>query len=81
MSMYATLEETIDIAREEFLEASADSSKEDETPSVQQFSLQKYVLQDGEIMWEAEFQAEENDATETMSFCTGEAAQAIFDGD
>ncbi|MFT4464572.1 MAG: MysB family protein [Sodalis sp. (in: enterobacteria)] len=81
MSMYATLEEAIDIAREEFLEASADSSKEDETPSVQQFSLQKYVLQDGEIMWEAEFQAEENDATETMSFRTGEAAQAIFDGD
>lgn len=76
MSMYETLEEAIDIAREEFLEASADSSKEDETPSVQQFSLQN-----GEIMWEAEFQAEENDASETMSFRLGEAAQAIFDGD
>ncbi|TCV98230.1 MysB family protein [Biostraticola tofi] len=81
MSMYATLEEAIDVAREEFIEASRDIVDQDENPSVAQFSLQKYVMQDGEIMWEAEFLADENEAPETFPFRTGEAAQAIFDGD
>ncbi len=50
-------------------------------PVVNQFSLQKYVMQDGEIMWEAEFLADENEAADAFPFRTGEAAQAIFDGD
>lgn len=81
MSMYATLEEAIDIAREEYLETSRTDNSADESPAVSQFNLQKYVMQDGEIMWEAEFQAEENESSESLPFRSGEAAQAIFDGD
>ncbi len=81
MSMYATLEEAIEIAREEYLETTRENTSDDEDPAVNQFSLQKYVLRDGEIMWEAEFMADENEAAEALPFRTGEAAQAIFDGD
>lgn len=53
MTMYATLEEAIDAAREEFL---ADNPSIDaENANVQQFNAQKYVLQDGDIMWQVEF--------------------------
>lgn len=53
MTMYATLEEAIDAAREEFL---ADNPGIDaENANVQQFNAQKYVLQDGDIMWQVEF--------------------------
>ncbi|MCN3791838.1 secY/secA suppressor protein [Escherichia coli] len=46
MTMYATLEEAIDAAREEFL---ADNPGIDaENANVQQFNAQKYVLQDGD---------------------------------
>ncbi|XBS71188.1 MysB family protein [Acerihabitans sp. KWT182] len=81
MSMYATLEEAIDTAREEFIEASRDGVNDDQDPVVNQFCLQKYVMQDGEIMWEAEFLTDENEAADALPFRTGEAAQAIFDGD
>ncbi|TKI07682.1 MysB family protein [Martelella alba] len=81
MSMYATLEEAIDTAREEFIETSDDGDNEDQEWMVNQFSLQKYVMQDGEILWEAEFLADENEAADALPFRTGEAAQAIFDGD
>lgn len=81
MSMYATLEEAIDMAREEFIESARENIDHDEDPAVHQFSLQKYIMQDGEIMWEAEFMADENEAAEALPFRTGEAAQAIFDGD
>lgn len=53
MTMYATLEEAIDAAREEFLADNPDL--EPDEASVQQLSVQKYVLQDGDIMWQAEF--------------------------
>ncbi len=53
MYFYATLEEAIDAAREEFL---ADNPGiEAEEANVQQFNAQKYVLQDGDIMWQVEF--------------------------
>lgn len=53
MTMYATLEEAIDAAREEFL---ADNPGiEEEDADVQQLNIQKYVLQDGDIMWQAVF--------------------------
>lgn len=53
MTMYATLEEAIDAAREEFL---ADNPGIDaENANVQQFNAQKYVLQDGDIMWQVSF--------------------------
>lgn len=45
MTMYATLEEAIDAAREEFL-ADHPGLEQDEA-NVQQFNVQKYVLQDG----------------------------------
>lgn len=81
MSLYATLEEAIDAAREEFLEQNTEVVDNDETPSVSQFNLQKYIMQDGDIMWEAEFGANEGDETAGLSFLSGEAAQAIFDED
>ncbi len=57
MTMYATLEEAIDAAREEFL---ADHlGLEQDEANVQQFNVQKYVLQDGDIMWQVEFFADE----------------------
>ena len=67
MTMYATLEEAIDAAREEFL---ADNPGIDaENANVQQFNAQKYVLQD------------EGEEGECLPMLSGEAAQSVFDGD
>lgn len=79
MSMFATLEEAIDAAREEFL--AANPEMEEDEASVGQFNLQKYVMQDGDIMWQAEFFANEADEGECLPLRSGEAAQAIFDND
>lgn len=74
-----TLEEAIEAAREEFL---ADSTiTDDETPAVHQFNLQKYVMQDGDIMWRAEFLSEESEDGAILAFLSGEAAQSVFDDD
>lgn len=79
MSLYATLEEAIDAAREEYLAANPELAEDD--VSVAQFNLQKYVMQDGDIMWQAEFFTDEGDDGECLPVRSGEAAQAIFDGD
>lgn len=79
MSMYSTLEEAIDAAREEFLANYPELTEDD--ASVEQFGLQKYVMQDGDIMWQAEFFADQQDQGECLPVRTGEAAQAIFDAD
>ncbi|MFK8260731.1 MysB family protein [Erwinia sp. AnSW2-5] len=79
MTLYATLEEAIDTAREEYLAANPEVD-EDDAP-VNQFNLQKYVMQDGDIMWQAEFLTDDGDEGELVSLYSGEAAQAIFDGD
>jgi len=79
MSMFSTLEEAIDNAREEYL-ADNPELTEDEA-SVAQFNLQKYVMQDGDIMWQAEFLTDEGDEGECLPIRSGEAAQSIFDGD
>ena len=72
MTMYATLEEAIDAAREEFL---ADNPGiEEEDADVQQLNIQNSVLQYGAIMWQAEF-------FECLPILSGEGAQAVFDGD
>jgi len=81
MSMYATLEEAIDAAREEFLEAAQDRIHGDEEPAPDQFNLQKYIMQDGDIMWQAEFFTGEGEAVDALTFRSGAAAQAIFDED
>ena len=79
MTLYATLEEAIDAARETFL---ADNpGLEESEADVQQFNMQKYVLQDGDIMWQAEFFAEEDEEGECVPMLSGEAAQSVFDGD
>ena len=62
MTLYATLEEAIDSAREEFL-ADHPELEQDEA-DVQQFNVQKYVLQDGDIMWQVEFFADEGEEGE-----------------
>lgn len=79
MTMYATLEEAIDAAREEFLADNPGLEAED--ANVQQFNMQKYVLQDGDIMWQVEFFAEEGEEGECLPVLNGEAAQSVFDGD
>ncbi|WP_313487001.1 MysB family protein [Pseudescherichia sp.] len=79
MTMYATLEEAIDAAREEFLANSPEL--DEESANIQQFNMQKYVLQDGEIMWQVEFFADEGEDGECLPLLTGEAAQSVFDGD
>jgi acidic protein MsyB len=80
MSLYATLEEAIEAAREEFIE-SAESGSDDQPPAVQQFNMQKYVMLDGDIMWQAEFFEQEGESVECLTLRSGAAAQAIFDGD
>ncbi|WP_330982076.1 MULTISPECIES: MysB family protein [Enterobacterales] len=79
MTMYATLDEAIDAAREEFIADNPDAGEKD--ASVQQFNLQKYVLQDGDIMWQAEFFADEGEDGDCLPMLSGEAAQSVFDGD
>ncbi|WP_312228588.1 MysB family protein [Pseudescherichia sp.] len=79
MTMYATLEEAIDAAREEFLANSPEL--DEESANIQQFNMQKYVLQDGEIMWQVEFLADEGEDGECLPLLTGEAAQSVFDGE
>ena len=80
MIFYATLEEAIDAAREVFLADNPDLESDD--ASVQQLSIQKYVLQDGDIMWQAEIFADEDDVDgECLPILSGEAAQSVFDGD
>lgn len=79
MTLYATLEEAIDAARETFL---ADNpGLEEGDADVQQFNMQKYVQQDGDIMWQAEFFADEDEEGECLPMLSGEAAQSVFDGD
>lgn len=79
MTMYATLDEAIDAAREEFLADAPDSAGD--SPVVNQLNIQKYILQDGDIMWQAEFFAEEGEEGECLPVLSGEAAQSVFDGD
>ncbi len=79
MTMYATPEEAIDAAREEFLADNPGIDAED--ANVQQFNAQKYVLQDGDIMWQVEFFADEGEEGECLPMLSGEAAQSVFDGD
>ncbi|WP_430673090.1 MysB family protein [Klebsiella aerogenes] len=76
---YATLEEAIDAAREEFLADNPDS--DEETANIEQFNMQKYILQDGDIAWRAEFFASEDEEGEYLAMLSGEAAQSVFDGD
>ena len=76
---YATLEEAIDAAREEFLADNPDS--DEETANIEQFNMQKYILQDGDIAWRAEFFASEHEEGECLAMLSGEAAQSVFDGD
>ncbi|VUS32313.1 MysB family protein [Klebsiella spallanzanii] len=76
---YATLEEAIDAAREEFLANNPDS--DEESANVEQLNIQKYVLQDGDITWQAEFFADEDEQGECLPILSGQAAQSVFDGD
>ena len=79
MTLYATLEEAIEAARELFL---ADNPElDEESADIEQFNIQKYVLQDGDIMWQAEFFASDEGQGECLPILSGEAAQSVFDGD
>ncbi|BDH46319.1 SecY/SecA suppressor protein [Salmonella enterica subsp. enterica serovar Choleraesuis] len=73
-----TLDEAIETAREQFL---ADNPEQEDSPDIRQFNLQKYVMQDGDVMWRAEFSSDESDDGEVQPFLSGEAAQSVFDDD
>ncbi|WP_438288227.1 MysB family protein [Edwardsiella tarda] len=75
MDMYLTLDEAIDAAREAFL-----AEHNEDTP-VAQLNLQKYIMQDGDTMWMAEFHADERDEGDGVALFFGPAAQAVFDQD
>ncbi|NIE69795.1 MysB family protein [Pantoea sp. Acro-807] len=79
MDLFSTLEEAIEAAREDFMTSQQGVSEED--VNVSQFGLQKYVMQDGDIMWQAEFFASEDEQGDCLPLLSGEAAQAVFDGD
>ncbi|ACR68467.1 secY/secA suppressor protein [Edwardsiella ictaluri] len=76
MDMYLTLDEAIDAARETFLDEHGD-----DTPQVSQLNLQKYILQDGDTLWMAEFHEDTQEDGDGIALFFGAAAQAIFDGD
>lgn len=79
LEYYSTLSEAIDAARELFIADNPDLDEEE--ISVQRFNVQKYVLQDGDIAWRAEFFADEEEPGECLPLFSGEAAQSVFDGD
>lgn len=79
LEYYSTLSEAIDAARELFIADNPDLDEEE--ISVQQFNVQKYVLQVGDIAWRAEFFADEEEPGECLPLFSGEAAQSVFDGD
>ncbi|ACY83990.1 secY/secA suppressor protein [Edwardsiella piscicida] len=76
MDMYLTLDEAIDAAREAFL-----AEHDDDTPQVSQLNLQKYILQDGDTLWMAEFHQDTQEEGDGVALFFGAAAQAIFDDD
>lgn len=77
MDKYLTLNEAIDAARESFL-AEHDG---DDDPQVGQLNLQKYILQDGDTQWMAEFHVDEHADGDGVALFFGPAAQAVFDDD
>ncbi|AIJ09524.1 MULTISPECIES: MysB family protein [Edwardsiella] len=76
MDMYLTLDEAIDAAREAFL-----AEHDDDAPQVSQLNLQKYILQDGDTLWMAEFHEDTQEDGDGVALFFGAAAQAIFDDD
>ncbi|AGH73225.1 MysB family protein [Edwardsiella piscicida] len=76
MDMYLTLDEAIDAAREAFL-----AEHDNDTPQVSQLNLQKYILQDGDTLWMAEFHQDTQEEGDGVALFFGAAAQAIFDDD
>lgn len=79
MTMYATLEEAIDAAREEFLADNPGIDAED--ANVQQFNAQKYVLQDGDIMWQVEFLPTKGKKVNVYLCLAVKPRKVFFDGD
>lgn len=75
---YATLEEAIDAAREEFLANNPDS--DEESANVEQLNIQKYVLQDGDIARQAEFFADEEEQGECLRCSAAKPRRASSTG-
>lgn len=79
MSLYATLDEAIEAARERFI--ADNQSSNDKDNDVQQLNIQKYIMLDGDTLWQAEFFSEEDEEGECLPLLSGEAAQSVFDDD
>ncbi len=79
MELFTTLDEAISVAKETYL---ANHPEVDEdNAAIEQFSLQKYVMQDGDVMWQAEFDDNQDKQGECLPLYFDEAAQAIWEGD
>lgn len=75
---YATLEEAIDAAREEFLANNPDS--DEESANVEQLNIQKYVLQDGDIARQAEFLLTKRNKANASRFSAAKLRRASSTG-
>lgn len=75
---YATLEEAIDAAREEFLVNNPDS--DEESANVEQLNIQKYVLQWADIACRPIF-ADEDEEGECLPEVKRRSGTERFDGD
>ncbi len=80
MTMYATLEEAIvTLHAKNFLQTTPASTAK--MRMCNSSMPQKDALQDGDIMWQVEFFADEGEEGECLPMLSGEAAQSVFDGD
>ncbi len=78
MTMYATLEEAIDAAREEFLADNPGIDAED--ANVQQFNAQNTFCRTATSCGKLSF-CRRREEGECLPMLSGEAAQSVFDGD
>lgn len=76
---YATLEEAIDAAREEFLANNPDS--DEESANVEQLNIQKVCAAGWRYRPAGRIFADEDEQGECLPMLSGEAAQSVFDGD
>lgn len=79
MDLFTTLDEAISVARETWLSEYPEYDEDNSEPT--QFSMQKYVMQDGDIMWSAEFAAQASEPLNGLPLFFDEAAQAVWKDD
>ncbi len=79
MDLFTTLDEAIHVAKETWLAEYPEMDTGSSEPA--QFSMQKYVMQDGDIMWSAEFAAQTSASLTGLPLFFDDAALAVWQGD